>query len=126
MRRALSRSIRGLLALSLGVAVAGCAIGQSSRVNASHFVYPNSNVVPMHKTHGKKTSMCGILFVGWNGFTANKVEQAYARALKGGGDLVINAVETRTQFLVPMLFQLCSITVVGTAAKMEVGKQELR
>jgi hypothetical protein len=103
----------------------------NARVNSSHFVYPNSNVTAGQPAAGATTRLCGILFVSWNGFTPAATDSAYREAIEGaGGDLLINASESRTQIILPLafapLFQLCRTSVEGTSAKMEVGKQELR
>jgi hypothetical protein len=112
--------------------LSGCVIpAGSSRVNSSHFVYPNSNVTAGQKTHGGATRLCGILFFSWNGFTPSATEDAYRSAIeRTSGDLLINASESRSQLILPLgmilpLFSLCMTDVEGTAARMEVGKQEL-
>ena len=117
----------------LAFAASACVIpAGNARVNSSHFVYPNSNVTAGQKTKGSKTNLCGILIFSWNGFAPSATERAYQEAIqKGEGDLLINASESRTQIILPLgpilpLFQLCVTSVEGTAAKMEVGKQELR
>jgi hypothetical protein len=112
---------------SLALATNACTLPAGNvRVNSSHFVYPNSNVTAGKPTKGYTTRLCGLLFVSWNGFTTRATDAAYQDAIgKTDGDLLINASESRTQLVIPPLFQLCKTRVEGTSAKMEVGKQEL-
>ena len=117
---------RWVCVLMFATFFSGCVMGSAQRITESHFVYPNSNVSPMHQVEGSKTKLCGILFINWNGFTAEAEEVAYQRALEGGGDLVINGHSKRSSFFFPGLFSTCTTTVTGTSAKMAVGKQELR
>ncbi len=115
----------------LSLLVVACSLpAGSSRINSSHFVYPNSNVTPIGQpgnAEGSKSKLCGFLFFMWNGFAPEVTEKAYIRVLeKSGGDILINANESRSTFLIPSLFATCTTSVKGTAAKMQMGAQELR
>ena len=103
--------------------LSSCAIKVGSVVPNSHYVYPNSNVTPLGHTTAviKKTG-----FIVPPSFKAKEVDQLYNSALSkhSVADLVIDySVDTKvTTFFI---FHFLKTTLVGTAAKMEVGKQDI-
>jgi hypothetical protein len=104
----------------------GCSFGAASISPSSHFAFPNSNVIPIGSASGKKTRLCGILFIQWGSPDGDDQEAATQRALKeSGGDILINVRTDSQIFFIPYLFSLCITKVQGTAAKMEVGRQQL-
>ena len=119
---------RIVIACTLFASLAGCAASQSTRVPASHFVFPNSNVVPTKfLTSGSSSTLCGFLIFQWNGFDYEQQEEAFGQAIKkGGGDVLINAQMSSSMFSIPGLFSVCTTSVEGNPAKMTVGQQELR
>ena len=115
-----------LAALAVLVLSTGCSFGAASISPSSHFAFPNSNVIPIGSASGSKTRLCGILFVNWGSPDGDDQEAATQRALKkSGGDILINVRTDSQIFSIPMLFSLCITKVQGTAAKMEVGRQQL-
>ena len=119
--RALGRLAVGLSAVSL----ASCGFGASSQSPSSHFVYPNSNVIPLGAAEGTTRRLCGILFVNWGTPDADDQDSATRDALEAsGGDLIIN-VRTDTTLFFAWFFSLCTTHVRGIAAKMEIGRQQL-
>lgn len=110
---------------ALGLAATGCAIGSSSQSPQSHFAFPNSNVIPLGQAQGKVSKLCGILIVQWDFPNADMQEQATQQALqKANADSLIN-VRTDSDTFNAFLFSMCSVSVRGTAARMEVGRQVL-
>ena len=112
-----------IMLLFMGCCFSSCAIKVGSVVPNSHYVYPNSNVTPLGQTTAviKKTG-----FIVPPAFKARDVDQLYNSALSkhSGADLVIDySVDTKvTTFFI---FHFLKTTLVGTAAKMEVGKQDI-
>ncbi len=104
-----------------------CTFGNGAFIQPnSHFAYPNSNVTPIGHVHAKRSTLCGILFVTWNPQYGKLAEEAMNEAmLSAGGDLLINYKSETRMFMFPYLFAMCTAEVSGTAAKMEIGKQEL-
>ncbi len=112
--------------LFFGVVVfllSSCAVRVGSVIPNSHYVYPNSNVTPLGHTYSeiKKT---GVIIPP--AFKARDVDQLYNTALSrhSGADVIIDySVDTKiTSFFI---FHFLKTTLVGTAAKMEVGKQDI-
>lgn len=121
-RTVLSAAFLPLLAL-----MSGCTmIHMSYPVAQSHFQYPNSNVTPMGHTSGSATTVGFMPAIQ----DADMEEKAINMALaKTGGDLLIDYHLTTDVKLIPLMFiQLyaTTVTVEGTSAKMEIGKQLLR
>jgi hypothetical protein len=117
-----------VVACTLALTLSACAFSQSTRVPASHFVFPNSNVVPTKfLTSGSSSTLCGFLIFQWNGFGYEEQEEAFNQAIKkGSGDILINAHLSTSMIMVPYLFSVCTTSVEGNPAKMTVGQQELR
>jgi hypothetical protein len=118
------------------VTLAACTVtpAGNARLNSSHFVYPNSNVAPLSPVTASTSKLCGILGIfNWDGYTPETTEEVYVQALKkSGGDLLINTSESRSTagylytVIFPPLISVCTTEVRGTAAKMQVGMQELK
>jgi hypothetical protein len=115
------------LALAAGFAVAyGCSFGFASLAPQSHFAFPNSNVIPLGHAEGSKSKLCGLLFINWGSPDGDDQEEATREALEQAhGDILINVRTEASTFMIPYLFAICSTKVQGTAAKMEVGRQQL-
>jgi len=105
------------------VVMSSCAITVGTVVPNSHYVYPNSNITPLGQTSSeiKKT---GVLIPP--AFKAQDVDKLYNDALSkhSGSDLILDySVDTKvTTFFI---FHFLKTTLVGTAATMEVGKQDI-
>jgi len=107
----------------------GCFVNASASViSSSKFVYPNSNVTPLTETSGSHAKLCGFI-ITWGGPDADDIAAASREAIAKvqGADLLIDAHADNFMMSGPIypLFSYCSVHVNGTAAKMEVGKQDL-
>jgi len=104
----------------------GCTMKIGMFQPNSNFAYPNSNVEPLGRVTGSASK--------WGIFSASIIDKdmldtAYSNALKQkGGDLLINYKITSETTLYPIFipFFKTELKVDGTAAKMTVGKQELK
>ena len=113
--------------LRLPLAGTGCTVMHMSYPEAqSHFDYPNSNVTPMG--HAKGTATTAGMMPAMQ--EADLEEQAINQALAStGGDLLVDYHLTTDVKLIPLMFinfYTTTVTVEGTAAKMEIGKQVLK
>jgi len=112
--------------LPLALLMSGCTmLHMSYPVAQSHFQYPNSNVTAMGHATGSATTV-GMMPSMQD---ADLEEQAINQALqKSGGDLLIDYHLTTDVKLIPLMFislYQTTVSVDGTAAKMEIGKQAL-
>jgi predicted small secreted protein len=116
-----------VLFVLISVLLTACTTPFSAgRSTQSHFTYPNSNVTPLANAEGSSTTITDILFIPLFPNLGNMIEEAIQKAVKSrGGDLLIDyqTVGYTTSYL---LFSTMTIGVRGTAAKMEIGKQELK
>ena len=93
------------------------------RVPQLQFTYPNANITPMGQVRGeaKKTKFLGIPYV-----TSALQQAAYQDALakQPGSDVLINAdlYVLNQNFII---VKTIKYIVDGTAAKQEVGKQDI-
>ena len=106
--------------------LSSCTITSGSIVPTSHYVYPNSNVTPLGQTSAS-FSKFSILFPPK--FTGEDSEALFNQALSRypGADVVLDyKTDTKiTMFPIFITLWKMDITVTGTAAKMEVGKQDI-
>ncbi|WP_428235051.1 hypothetical protein [Gracilimonas sp.] len=109
------------------ILLVGCSTKYGQRVVSSHYVYPNSNVVPLGYTTAE-VSRVGILFPK----QANKevYEELFNQALSKhqGADIIVDMGldVTYTQIPIPILtIWITKMNLTGTAASVEVGEQEL-
>ena len=127
MCKLLRRLMSGVVVLAMFIASVGCTIKLGMFLPNSNFAYPNSNVEPLGRVTGSasKTTVFSAAIVD-----KEMLDTAYANALKQkGGDLLINYKLTTETTMIPIPFIPIFITelkVDGTAAKMTVGKQELK
>ena len=103
---------------------AGCTIGTGALLEPqSHFDFPNSNVIPLGKVHGKASTVSFIP----SPMDADLQEEAVQNALaQKGGDILIDytySYKITSWVLLPIY--TTTIEVDGTACKMEIGEQEL-
>ncbi len=116
------------LVLLLGASQA-CTTGHSDFIQASHYTFPNSNVVPMGTVSGKVSK--------WTLFSAKLIDETVAReaiyeALRQkGGNMLINytASTTTTAIPIPPIFLAMVFrtvyTVEGMACTVDTGRQFL-
>ncbi|MFA6316733.1 MAG: hypothetical protein WC943_04885 [Elusimicrobiota bacterium] len=118
------------VALAAGALVSlagtGCTVIHTSfPVAQSHFDYPNSNVTPLGHVKGTATAS-GLMPTLQD---ADMEEKAIAAALaQKGGDILVDYHMTTDVKMIPLLvinLYVTTLTVEGTAVKMEIGKQVL-
>ena len=119
---------RALFAMSLAAGFTGCTVGSSAWLYPqSHFDYPNSNVIPLGATRGEATKTTVFIPAQVDGYLK---QEAIQNALQAkGGDILIDYVQTLKIVVVPIpIFSIytTTLTVEGTAGKMEIGKQILK
>jgi hypothetical protein len=103
--------------------MSSCAIRIGTVVPNSHYVYPNSNVTPLGQTSSeiKKTG-----FLIPPNFKAQDVDRLYNDALaKHAGADVLLDYSVDTKVTTYLIVHVLKTTLVGTAAQMEVGKQDI-
>ena len=115
-----------LTAIGFVAFLSSCTITSGSIVPASHYVYPNSNVTPLGQTSAS-FSKFSILFPPK--FTGEDSEMLFNQALSRypGADVVLDYKTDTKITMIPIFvtFWKMDIVVTGTAAKMEVGKQDI-
>ena len=115
--------INVLLILFFLTSLVGCISKLGDFESNSHFAYPNSNVTALGPVQASVTKYGFVL-----GLVIDKawVTQVYNDALKkSGGDLLIDyKFDTSTTMIWP--FSATTLSVEGTAAKMVLGKKELK
>lgn len=111
----------------VAVAMTGCIQSSGSVITpSSHFVYPNSNVTPLKEARAGSSKLCGLLFIPFSTPNANQQNEAVAEAIKSvDADVLINVRSDYSTFVFPGLFQICSVSVQGTGAKMDIGRQDI-
>lgn len=100
------------------------------RIPQTHFTYPNANVEPLNKVYGESTTRIRI-FMPPTAPTSTIINEAYTNALMRapGADAIINGNAYYIITQVPLMFlniYLHKMKIDGTAAKQEVGKQQLK
>lgn len=108
-------------------ALAGCKAGQYMELGPqSHFDYPNSNVKALAPVKVKVPGHTCVL-IGFPNPTAEDDLKAYNAAIAqvDGANMITDYIMVYTFYSVPFV-SWSEITLEGTAAKMEVGQQELR
>lgn len=119
----------GQVAMMVAVmcSMSGCTMKMGMYFPNDRFAYPNSNVEPLGHVTGWASES------GW--FSAPMVDKklmdaAISDALKQkGGDMLINYKMTTSVTMIPIpivSYFITELKVDGTAAKMTIGKQELR
>ena len=118
-----------LLLLLLASALPGCVQQSLARWKPnSHYAYPNSNVTELGPVKAKLTTGIGFLFFIPDLATAAMDRQIYQAALdqQAGANLIIDYILVNEMRQVGPLFTWTTIEIDGTAARMEVGEQQLR
>jgi hypothetical protein len=108
--------------------LSGCTVGVGTRIEpASHFVYPNSNVTKLGPVSSSATG--ASLFVLPPMRSPELDRELYTRALaqQAGADTIVDYVVVSRVTMIPFLnIFVVTHELKGTAAKAEVGRQELR
>lgn len=102
----------------------GCQMKMGSYIPNTRFAYPNSNVEPLGNVSGS-ASRWG--FLAAPDVDQGMIDEAMTTALKQkGGDLMVNIKWTSSVFFPILPIYKTTLEVSGIAAKMTVGKQELK
>ena len=102
---------------------AGCSMRLGQFMPRSQFVYPNSNVTAIGPVQHEKTKTMVFVRPSWSLAENRKVYQE-AVAKVPGANVLIDYKEDTT--LTDILFiHTITYSLEGTAAKMEVGKQDI-
>ena len=103
----------------------GCTHKSGLFLRNSKFVYPNSNVEPIGHVFASE-SWATLFFPQRIGL--DEINDVVNTALRGkGGNLLINYKMTVAVTGFPIIpLYITELTVDGTAAKMTIGRQELR
>jgi hypothetical protein len=120
---AMKKSMISLL-LAVSATSIGCTVNLGGYGTNSHFAYPNSNVTPMGQV---KASSSKISFFISPSFADEEIITLTQDAIaqKPGADLLLNfSLDTKLTSFV--FVTKADITIEGTAAKLEVGTQELK
>lgn len=119
-----NRNLGIITALLAILILGGCSMKMGATIPTSNYVYPNSNVVPLGQTFAsfKKTSF--FIPPGMQGGRIVKDLAADATAKYPDANLLIDYT-VDTKFTSIMLFHTVKIEIRGTAAKMEIGKQDI-
>ncbi len=106
------------------VLLSGCSMTMGNYGTNSHFAFPNSNITPLGEVKAS-TSKLGILtFPDFDGEDVILLSQEAIKQ-KAGAELLLNySVDTKVTIF-PLVTKM-DITITGTAAKVQVGTQELR
>lgn len=128
--------IKNLKLISLTVIVlfgsVGCSTKNGTTSLSSDYVYPNSNVTPMQKVQASETYYSWIIPPS---FEKEDYYEVKEKAMKQApdADLMLNySVDVETTQWLPLPYigiispYHMTVTATGTAAKMEVGKKELK
>ena len=117
-----------LMALVIACTIIGCKAGQIVEIGPqTHFNYPNSNVRALGPV---KIEMDGPGAFGMPALRTGEMDQKlYNEALAQveGANLIIDYVKTTSLYHAPIIpIWWSTMTLEGTAARMELGRQSLR
>jgi len=128
MKNITTRSTAGALLVAMGaVLFSGCSIKMAVRRTNTQFVYPNSNVSPLGHVKAKSPQSVSIFIPKF--FDAKQIDETTQKALaQRGGDILVDSKLVVKTIMIPIFLpiMISSLEVEGTAAKMVVGKKELR
>lgn len=108
-------------------ALSACSMKMAVRSTNTQFVYPNSNVTAIGTVSAKSPQSVSIFVPKM--FDAKQIDEVTQQALaQKGGDILVNSKIVVKTILIPIFLpiMISSLEVSGTAAKMTVGKKELR
>jgi hypothetical protein len=105
--------------------VIGCSSTGGGFMTHTTHAYPNSNIKPMGPTSADWSRFMVFMPASPNVDDLRKVYND-ALAKVPGANIMIDFREDTTITIIPPLFYITKYRIEGEAAKMEVGKQELR
>jgi len=113
------------IVVALAITLTGCTHSIGFFLPNSKFVYPNSNVEPLGNVYATE-SWTGLFFPQPLG--VEEINYVMNTALRQkGADLLINYKMTVSVTTFPIIpIYITDLTVMGTAAKMTIGRQELK
>ncbi|MEM7550071.1 MAG: hypothetical protein AAF363_10360 [Bacteroidota bacterium] len=124
MKRFKKTVILGLVVIFCSLLFSNCATELGTVVLNSEYVYPNSNVKPLGRTSGewKKTT-----FLIPPALTKQAADEVINNALSKheSADVILDYDYVVTLITYPFWFYTLKLNIVGTAADMEVGKQNI-
>jgi hypothetical protein len=122
--KSISYSFFNLIAVIIITALTSCSIKMGATIPSSNYIFPNSNVTPLGQTYArfKKTSF--FIPPGMNGGRVVKDLAESAKQKYPDADILIDYT-VDTKFTSIMMFHTINIELRGTAAKMEIGKQDI-
>lgn len=125
MQILMNRWQAGLAVILFGSTLIGCSMKFGMFLPNTRYAYPNSNVEALGAVQGTSTRMG---FLGAPPVSKEMLDEAVNDALKQkGGDMLINIkMQSDTLLIPPIPVGWTTLKVSGTAAKMTVGKQELK
>lgn len=106
------------------VLITGCAVTAGRFNTETHFSFPNSNVVPLGQVKSTMSRWSFLLPNVTGDDALGLMKEALAQ--QSGTDLVINYVLDTKTTIFPLFIYKTDMVLEGTAAKMEIGEQELR
>ncbi len=104
--------------------IASCSINAGHFNTESHFSFPNSNVTPLGQVKSTLSRWSFFSLPVEGDDALNLVNEAIAQ--KSGADLMLNYILDTKITMFPLFIYKADMVVEGTAAKMEIGEQELR
>ena len=123
MRVFISWLLFGVL-LVLTSFMVGCSHTIGDFIPNSHFAYPNSNVEPLGQVTAEVSK---TRFLITKAVDKDFIEEVMNAALKEkGGDVLLNYKMTTTTTAYPFFITTTTLRLDGTAAKMTIGRKELR
>lgn len=103
--------------------ITGCSIKAGGFNSETHFSFPNSNVTPLGQVKSTLSRWSFFASPVEGDDALNLVNEAIAQ--KPGADLMLNYIlDTKITIFPPLIYKT-EMVVEGTAAKMEIGEQEL-
>ena len=124
MRRSLPLLV---VAAYLALVGSGCTVGQFYRIGAnSHFAYPNSNVKALGPVSVKSTRFD---MLGPSMMNSDADVKLYDKAISQvqGANILIDYIRVTTLKATPVIpVHWVEESIEGTAARMEVGQQEIK
>ena len=114
---------KSILSLLITTSI-GCTMEMGGYGTNSHFSYPNSNVVPLKQVKATTSKLSIIIPPSFDGTEIIKLTED-ALAQQSGSDLLLNyTLDSKvTSFI---FVHKMDLTITGTAAKMDVGTQQLQ
>ncbi len=104
--------------------ITGCSMKAGSFDTETHFSFPNSNVTPLGQVKSTLSRWSFLASPVEGDDALNLVNEAISQ--KSGADLMINYTLDTKMTMFPLFIYKTDMVVDGTAAKMNIGEQELQ